>query len=52
MSGGSIDEVSMWDTVKYSGTSYTAPTTPYAGSETDIVALYHLDGDLTEKVAA
>lgn len=41
---GAIDEVAFW-----SGSRYTAAFTPaagaYAGSETGLLALYHLDGD-------
>ena len=52
MSGGTLDEVAVWDGAIYSGATYTAPTSPRIGTEADLVALYHLDGDLSEKVAA
>lgn len=41
---GSVDEVALWAGARYSA-AFTAPASAYAGSETGLVALYHLDGD-------
>ncbi|MBB5714767.1 LamG-like jellyroll fold domain-containing protein [Sphingomonas aerophila] len=40
---GTLDEVAVWSTAKYSA-AFTPPTTPYVGSETGLIGLYHLDG--------
>jgi hypothetical protein len=52
MTGGAVDEVAVWCVEKYSGTTYTAPSVPYAGSEAEraagLVYLFHCDGNLHE----
>jgi hypothetical protein len=50
--GATLDEVAIWDYLRYSGTTYTAPTAPFTGLEPGIVALYHLDADCADVVAA
>ena len=47
---GLVDEVSLWTTAKYSA-SFSPPTSPYTGSETGLMSLYHLDGNLTNSAA-
>ena len=44
---GEVDEVAVWSTNRYSA-AFTPPTSAYAGSETGLVSLYHLDGDGTD----
>lgn len=53
LSGGTVDEVGYFQALRYpaTNTTYTAPTSPFTGSESNLVALYHLDGDVTEAVA-
>jgi hypothetical protein len=51
LSGGAVDEWAVFNCERYSGASYTCPTTPFTGEETDIVALYRCDGDATDEVA-
>jgi hypothetical protein len=41
--GGEIDEVAIFNYAKYSG-NFTPPAAPYAGTETGIKGLWHLDG--------
>ena len=41
---GEIDEASVWNVPRYTG-SFTAPSVPYLGSESGLVALYHLNGN-------
>jgi lysophospholipase L1-like esterase len=43
--GQEVDECAVWSYLKYT-TTFTPPTSPYVGNETNLVALYHLD-DLT-----
>jgi Concanavalin A-like lectin/glucanases superfamily len=47
---GAIDEVAIWTIQKYSG-SYTVPTAPYAGTESGLQALYHLQSDGTDSTS-
>lgn len=44
MIGGVIDEVALWNFAKYTGT-FTPPTSAYTGTETGLIAVYHLDGN-------
>lgn len=44
--GGVVDEVAIWNTVKYTG-SFTPPIAAYVGNEANLIALWHLDGDMT-----
>lgn len=46
MIGGVIDEVALWNFAKYTGT-FTPPTSAYTGTETGLIAVYHLDGNNT-----
>lgn len=46
MVGGEIDEVALWNFAKYTGT-FTPPTSAYTGTETGLIAVYHLDGNNT-----
>jgi hypothetical protein len=45
--GAVIDEVATWSISKYTS-SFTPPTSAYTGSETGLIALYHLNGDGTD----
>ena len=50
--GGKIDEVSFWNgNLHFDEDSYTPPAVPWTGSEDNLAALYHLDGDFTSSVA-
>ena len=40
---GEIDEVSVWNTARYKA-AFTVPSSPYVGTETGLVALWHLNG--------
>ena len=42
--GGEIDEAAVWNYQKYTG-AFTLPTASYTGSETGLLALWHLDGN-------
>ena len=42
VTAGSVDEVAVWNI----NTGTTVPTSPYAGNESGLIGLYHLDGDL------
>ena len=44
---GAIDEVAIWSTNEYTG-SFTPPSATYAGSESNLRALYPLDGNATD----
>lgn len=52
LSGGAVDEYAIWRGEKYSGTTYTMPSAPYVGTETDLIALYHLDSNVVSAVGA
>lgn len=57
LSGGAVDEWAVFQSERYSGTTYTCPTAPFVGTESNIVALYHLDEStaattLVESIAA
>ncbi len=41
---GEIDEASVWNVARYSG-SFTPPATPYKGNESGLVALWHFSGN-------
>lgn len=41
---GEIDEASMWNVARYSG-SFTPPSAPYKGTETGLAALWHFSGN-------
>jgi hypothetical protein len=45
LSGGAVDEFAIWRGEKYTGSTYTTPTSPYVGNETDLIALWHFDND-------
>jgi lysophospholipase L1-like esterase len=47
---GSIDEIAVFSGARYSGSTYTVPTAAYTGTETNLVALYHLESDGTNSV--
>ncbi|WP_404713207.1 hypothetical protein [Sphingomonas sp. MMS24-J13] len=49
-SGGAVSNVALWQVEKYSGASYTAPTAPYTGAETDLIESWLLDGNLNGSV--
>lgn len=44
---GDIDEVAFWTTARHS-TDFTPPAAAYAGTETGLLALYHLESDGTD----
>jgi hypothetical protein len=48
--GATLDEVAIFDYLRYTGTTYTAPTAPFTGFEAGIVALFHLDASCAETV--
>lgn len=50
--GGAVDEWAVFASERYSGASYTPPTTPFDGTEADLVALYRCDGDAKDAVGA
>lgn len=50
--GATQDEVAIFDFLRYSGATYTAPTVPFTGFETGIVAHYNLDSTCVDSVCA
>ena len=42
-----IDEVALFSGIRYTA-AFTPPAAPYAGSETNLLALFHLDGNGTD----
>lgn len=51
MSGGALDEWAVFYGERYAGPSYACSTTPLTGTEPNIVALYHSDGNAADAVA-
>ena len=49
--GGEVDEVSLWSSVLHT-TAFTSPTSAYSGAESNLIALYHLDGNGTDSAGA
>ena len=49
--GGEVDEVAIWNAVQHT-TTFTPATSAYTGSESGLVALYHLDGNGTDSAGA
>lgn len=49
--GGLVDEVRFSSVARYTGTTYTTPTTAFT-SDASTTALYHLDGDATDATGA
>jgi lysophospholipase L1-like esterase len=45
---GEMDEVAVWSGEKYTG-AFTPPTSAYAGTESGLLALYHLDNTLLDE---
>jgi len=45
--GGTVDEVAVWSIDKYPA-AFTAPTSPYSGTEFGLQNLWHLDGSGTD----
>jgi hypothetical protein len=41
-----VDEVAIFAGARYSA-NFTPPSAPYVGNEPNLIALYHLDGGLT-----
>ncbi len=41
--GATLDELAVFDYLRYSGTTYTAPTAPFTGLEPGLVEVFHLD---------
>lgn len=52
MVDGALDEIAVFYGARYSGATYIAPTAPFSKTDPNIVALYHLNGDLVEVVDA
>ena len=50
--GATLDEIAIFYGQLYTGSTPTLPSAPFTGTETDLYALWHLDGDLTEVVAS
>lgn len=48
---GDVDEVAVWNTAKYSA-NFTPPTAAYAGTESGLGVLYHLDSNGNDSTAA
>jgi len=48
---GKIDELAIWDSAKYTS-GFTPPSSAYAGTETNLRALYHLESDGTDSGGA
>lgn len=48
---GTVDEAAVWSTLRYPS-AFTPPTSAYAGSETGLVALWHLEGNGTNSQGA
>jgi hypothetical protein len=46
---GKADELAIWTTDKYTA-NFTPPASAYAGTETNLLALYHLEADGTDSV--
>lgn len=44
---GGVDELAVWTGEKYSA-NFTPPASPYAGTETNLARLYHLEADGTD----
>ena len=44
---GEVDEFAIWQGAKYTA-NFTPPVSPYGGSETNLILLYHLDSSLTD----
>ena len=51
MSGGGVDEWAVFYGERYFGTSYACPSVPLTGTEPNIVALYHCDGNAADAAA-
>jgi hypothetical protein len=49
--GGEVDEVALWNAVQHTST-FTPATSAYTGSESGLIALYHLDGNGTDSAGA
>jgi hypothetical protein len=47
--GGVVDEVAVWSSEKHT-TTFTPETAAYAGTETNLVALYHLNDDGVDSI--
>jgi hypothetical protein len=52
LSGGAVDEWAVFYGELYSGASYTAPSAPLTGTETNIHALYHCDSNVNDAVGS
>lgn len=48
--GATLDEVEIWDYLRYSGTTYTAPSAPATGLEQGLVARFPVDTTCVETV--
>lgn len=48
---GSVDEVAVFSVAQHSS-AFTAPTAPYTGSEANLLALWHLDGNGNDSVVS
>ncbi len=48
---GGIDEVAIFTGARYTS-NFTPPTSPYTGSEANLVALYHFDGNATDSTSS
>jgi len=51
LSGGTVDEIAVFASQRYSGASYTCPTAPFVGNEANIMAVFHGDGNSNESLA-
>jgi lysophospholipase L1-like esterase len=49
--GGEVDEFSLWNVVLHTA-DFTSQATPYIGTESNLVGLYHLDGNGTDSSGA
>lgn len=48
---GEVDELAVFSGIRYSA-AFTPPASPYTGGETNLLALYHLDGTGTDSTGA
>ncbi|MEK1908159.1 MAG: sialate O-acetylesterase [Pseudomonas sp.] len=47
---GTVDEAAIFATDRYSG-AFSPPSAPYSGTETALLSVWHLDGDVTAAMA-
>ncbi len=48
---GAVDELSVWSGIRYTA-AFTPPSAPYSGAESNLLALFHLDGNGVDSTGA